>query len=118
MSIHTKESTTWSQNLDSFSLYTGKKSDEDNHKTFTRTIQHLEATHYLPMILKRNDDGNIERWLDACFVVHDAMQNRTSMNVSIGRGSVYAVSAKQKLNYVLRLCSTNRNVFLGQCGYI
>lgn len=71
-----------------------KKSNEDNHKTFKRTIRHLEATNYLPMILKIIDDGIIERWLDTCFVVHDAKQNRNSMNVSIVRGSVYAVSVK------------------------
>ena len=36
--------------------------------------------------------------MDASFAVHDDMKSRTGLCMSLGKGSVYAASTKQKLN--------------------
>ena len=45
-----------------------------------------------------NDDNVIEWWADASFAVHDDMRSRTGMNMSMGEGTMYAASTKQKIN--------------------
>ena len=56
------------------------------------------ATRFLPLILSITKHGVIEWCTDASFAVHDGMKSRTTLCMSIGRGTIYAGSTKQKLN--------------------
>ena len=75
-----------------------KKPDKDDQKKFVRKIRHLESTKHLPLILKANKYGILEWWVDASFVVHEDMTSRTGIDRSLGNGSVYVGSTKQKIN--------------------
>ena len=40
----------------------------------------------------------IKWWIDASYGVHDNMRSHTGTTMSLGRGSIYSRSVKQKLN--------------------
>jgi hypothetical protein len=45
------------------------------------------------------DDGNVIKWwIDASFAVHPDMRSHTGGTMSLGKGSVYSLSRKQRLN--------------------
>ena len=75
-----------------------KNPDTDDQKKLARTIRYLMKTAHLPMILKCNDDGIIQWWVDASFAVHEDMRSRTGMQMSLGTGTIYGTSQKQKIN--------------------
>ena len=50
------------------------------------------------MILRVSDNNVIEWWINASFAVHDDMKSRTGMQMSLGDGTIYGVSVKQKIN--------------------
>jgi len=75
-----------------------KKPDTDDQKKLARTIRHLISTIHLPSILRLNEHGVIEWWMNASFVVHDDMKNRTGMYTSLSAGTIHAASKKQKIN--------------------
>lgn len=50
------------------------------------------------MILSIDENGVIEWWVDALFTGHDDIRSRTGMNMSLGKGSMYCASVKQKIN--------------------
>ena len=56
------------------------------------------ATIHLPLILKVNDHGIIEWWVDASFAVHDNMKSITGMYMTLGAGTIHDGSMKQKIN--------------------
>ena len=57
-------------------------------------------TGFLPLILSINEHGIIEWWVGVSFAVHEDMKIRTGMCMSLGKGTIYAASAKQRLNTV------------------
>ena len=67
-------------------------------KKLGRTIRYLDKTKHLPMILRVSDNNVIEWWIDASFAVHDDMKSRTGMQMSLGDGTIYGASVKQKIN--------------------
>ena len=72
--------------------------DEDDDLKLGRMIRYLMATRHLPLILKVDDDGIAYWWIDASFAVHENMRSRTGMHMSLGKGTVYGASVKQKIN--------------------
>ena len=50
------------------------------------------------MILRVNNNNIVEWWVDASFAVHDDMRSRSGMQMSLGRGTIYGASVKQKIN--------------------
>ena len=72
--------------------------DIDDDKKLVRTIRYLEKTKHLPLILRVNDNGIIEWWVDASFAVHEDMRSRSGIHMSLGVGAIYGASSKQKLN--------------------
>ena len=56
------------------------------------------ATVHLPLILKVNEHGIIEWWVDASFAVHDDMKSITGTYMSLGAGTIHAGSTKQKIS--------------------
>ena len=75
-----------------------KSPDADDDKKLARVIRYLEKTKYLPLILRVNKNGAVQWWVDASFAVHEDMRSRTGINMSLGVGTVYGASQKQKIN--------------------
>jgi hypothetical protein len=48
--------------------------------------------------LEADDAHVIKWWVDAAFGVHNDMRSQTGMTMTMGKGSVYASSVRQKLN--------------------
>ena len=72
--------------------------DEDDDLKRARTIRYLMATRHLPLILKVDDNGVVQWWVDASFAVHEDMRSRTGMHTSLGKGTIHGTSVKQKIN--------------------
>jgi hypothetical protein len=73
------------------------KPDEDDYKKLTRVMKYLDSTVDLPLVLAANDTGKVRWWVDASFAVHVDMKSHTGGTLSLGKGSIYSTSSKQKL---------------------
>ena len=71
--------------------------DRDDYKKLARAIRYLRATQDLVLRLSTGRDGMIRWWIDASFGVHPTMRGHTGSTMSMGYGSVYSSSKKQKL---------------------
>jgi hypothetical protein len=71
--------------------------DEDDYKKLTRVVKYLHSTVDMPLVLTADDSGQIRWWVDASFAVHDDMKSHTGGTMSMGKGSIYSTSTKQKL---------------------
>jgi hypothetical protein len=70
----------------------------DDWKKLTRGIQYLRGSKELYLTLEADDGIDIKWWVDASFAVHPDMRSHTGATVSLGKGSVYSLSRKQRLN--------------------
>jgi hypothetical protein len=61
-------------------------------------IKYLRATPTLVLTLEGDDAHVIKWWVDASFAVHPDMKSHTGGTLSLGKGSVYSASTRQKLN--------------------
>ena len=52
----------------------------------------------MPLILTATDPHVIQWWVDASFAVHPDMKSHTGATMGMGRGSIYSLSTKQKIN--------------------
>ena len=52
----------------------------------------------MPLILTASDPHVIQWWVDASFAVHPDMKSHMGATMSTGRGSIYSLSTKQKIN--------------------
>jgi hypothetical protein len=75
-----------------------KKPDRDDWKKLNRVMKYLRGTSNLKLTLEADNTHVIKWWVDAAFAVHGDMRSQTGMTMSIGKGSVYASSLRQKLN--------------------
>ena len=73
------------------------KPDQDDYKKLSRVVKYLRGTLDLPLRLSGDGTGTIRWWIDASFGVHVDMKGHTGGTLSLGRGSVYSTSTKQKL---------------------
>jgi hypothetical protein len=73
------------------------KPDEDDYKKLVRVVKYLDTTVDMPLVLAADDTGKIRWWIDASFAVHEDMKSHTGGTMSMGKGSIYSTSAKQKL---------------------
>ena len=77
-------------------LCTEPTSDDENK--LTRVIRYLRGTKDLTLRL-RADNLNIVKWyVDGAFAVHEGMKSHTGSVMSLGKGSAYSESRKQKIN--------------------
>jgi hypothetical protein len=74
-----------------------KQPDEDDYKKLTRVMKYLQGTINLPLNLKADGSGIIRWWVDASFAVHDNMRSHTGGTMSLGNGSIYSTSVKQRI---------------------
>ena len=72
--------------------------DHDDLKKLYRVIKYLQSTSELVLTLECDESGNLLWWVDASFAVHHDMKRHTGGMMSMGKGSIYSCSTKQKLN--------------------
>ena len=60
----------------------------DDQKKLGRTVRYLMNTKYLPLILRMDEHGVVEWWVDASFAVHEDMKSRTGCAMSLGKGTI------------------------------
>jgi hypothetical protein len=61
-------------------------------------MRYLRDTEDLPLTLEASGDGAIRWWVDASFAVHPNMRSHTGAVLSLGKGAVFGMSSKQKIN--------------------
>jgi hypothetical protein len=72
--------------------------DIDDLGKLKRVMRYLRDTKDLALTLEASGDGVIRWWVDASFAVHPNMRNHTGAVSSLGKGAVYGMSSKQKIN--------------------
>ena len=72
--------------------------DQDDYKKLGRCLRYLANTKSLPLTLEADGISAIHWWVDASFAVHPDMRSHTGATMTMGRGSPYSLSSKQKLN--------------------
>ena len=75
-----------------------RDSGEDDKNILSRILKYLSDTRYLVLTLESNGTGTVKWWVDASFTVHHDMKSHTGGVTSMGQGSLYSASSKQKLN--------------------
>jgi hypothetical protein len=75
-----------------------KRPDADDYKKLCRVIKYLRGTPNLPLTLEADDTHIIKWWVDASFAVHKDMRSHTGGTLSLGKGSLYSASTRQKIN--------------------
>jgi hypothetical protein len=75
-----------------------KRPDTDDYKKLTRVIKYLRSTPNLALTLEADNTHIIKWWVDASFAVHKDMKSHTGGTLSLGKGSLYSTSTRQKLN--------------------
>ena len=72
--------------------------DVDDWKKLGRCMRYLEDTKDLFLTLEADDLSTIRWWVDASFGVHKDFKSHTGAAMSLGKGAVYSMSTKQKVN--------------------
>ena len=72
--------------------------DEDDYKKLACVMKYLQQYPHLPLILGSDGKGNIYWSVDAAFAVHNNMRGHTGAHMTLGQGTVYGMSTKQKMN--------------------
>ena len=72
--------------------------DTDDYKKLGRVIRYSRMYPDLPLTLEADGTNIIKWWIDASFAVHPDMRSHTGATMSMGKGSVYSASTRQKLN--------------------
>ena len=73
-----------------------KPNQDDLHK-LSKVVKYLESTIDLPLRLQALNDGILDCWIDAAYGAHDDCKGHTGTTMSLGHGSIYSNSIKQKL---------------------
>jgi Reverse transcriptase (RNA-dependent DNA polymerase) len=72
--------------------------DVDDLGKLKRVMRYLRDTKDLALTLEADGDGVLRWWVDASFAIHPNMRSHTGAVLSLGKGAVYGMSNKQKIN--------------------
>jgi hypothetical protein len=73
--------------------------DVDDYKKLGRVMRYLRSTATMTLTLEAEDGTNVIKWwADASYAVHPDMKSHTGGAMSLGKGTIYGTSSKQKLN--------------------
>jgi hypothetical protein len=75
-----------------------KYPDENDYKKLIRSLSYLKKTIEMLLILSADGSHVIKWWAGASFAVQNDMQSQTGATMSMGRGGIYNMARKQKLN--------------------
>jgi hypothetical protein len=73
-------------------------SDIDDYQKLTRVIKYLGATVNMPLTLEADGSNIVKWWTDASYAVHPDLKSHTGGALSLGKGVIFAISRRQKLN--------------------
>ena len=71
--------------------------DKDNYKKLTRLMRYLWHTLHMCLVLGKDDTNVVHWWIDTSYAVHPDMRGHMGTTMSLGNGSVFSGSWKQKL---------------------
>ena len=72
--------------------------NEDDWKKLGLCLHCLHMTHLLPLILEATHPLLLRWWVDASYAVHHDMRSHMGATFTLGEGSIYSLSTKQKIN--------------------
>ena len=72
--------------------------DEDDYKKLSRVMKYLRGSIDRVLTLEADRAHVVKWWVDAAFAVHHDMKSHTGGTMSLGKGSIYSTSVRQKLN--------------------
>jgi hypothetical protein len=75
-----------------------KSPDTDDYKKLTRVIKYLRSTSDLGLTLEADETQIIKWWVDASYAVHPNMRSHIGGTMSMGKGTIYGTSTRQRLN--------------------
>lgn len=61
-------------------------------------MKHLRGTLKLTLTLEAANLDIVKWWVDGSFALHPDMRSHTGATMSLGKGSIYATSVRQKLH--------------------
>lgn len=74
-----------------------KHPDIDDYKKLARVIKYLRGSRELCVTLEATDMNVVKWWVDGSYAVHPDMRSHTGGTMSLGKGSIYSTSIRQKL---------------------
>jgi hypothetical protein len=89
-----------------------KAPDVDDYKKLARVIKYLRGTANMPLTLEAQEAHVMKWWVDAAYAVHEDMKGHTGGAFTMGQGTIYGTSTKQKL---VTRSSTEAGELVGIC---
>ena len=71
--------------------------DQDNYMKLGKVIKYLESTLHLTLRLQADETNLLQWWVGAAYATHPDMKGHTGATFTMGHGSIYSNSLKQKL---------------------
>ena len=71
--------------------------DQDDYMKLGKVIKYLESTLHLTLRLQVDESNLLQWWVDAAYATHPDMKGQTGATFTMGHGSIYSNSLKQKL---------------------
>ena len=71
--------------------------NQDDYMKLGKVIKYLESTLHLTLQLQVDESNLLQWWVDAAYATHPDMKGQTGATFTMGHGSVYSNSLKQKL---------------------
>ena len=71
--------------------------DHDDYMKLGKVIKYLESTLHLTLRLQVDKSNLLQWWVDAAYATHPDMKGQTGATLTMGHGSIYSNSLKQKL---------------------
>ena len=75
-----------------------KHPDEDDWKKLVRVLKYLKDTVDIVLTLSADNMSVVKWWVDGSYGVHNDFKSHTGGCMSLGKGTVYSTSIKQKIN--------------------
>lgn len=75
-----------------------KRPTLDNNKKLVRTLKYLKETVDLVLTLSADNLNLMHWWVNKAYGVHEEYRSHTGGTMSMGKGSIYSTSTKQKIN--------------------
>ncbi len=75
-----------------------KGPDTDDLKKLYRVLAYLSGSKDITLNLEATDLSVVKWWVDGSYATHHDMRSHTGITMSLGKGSVYSSSIRQKLN--------------------
>ena len=71
--------------------------DQDDYMKLGKVIKYLESTLHLTLRLQADETNLLQWWVDVAYATHPDMKGHTGATFTMGHGSIYSNSLKQKL---------------------